>query len=94
MMLTHRQEEALFIIASGYSIQECADMMSISRSSVEKLLQKAKSNLNAVNVRNAIYEAAKAGLIVFCCFAILDAEEVRRVSRSGRRELISVARLV
>lgn len=93
-MLTQRQEQALYIVASGYSIDECAYMMQVSRSNVEKLLQKAKVKLEAANLRNAIYKAAKAGLIVLCCLAILDAEEVRRVSRSGRRELSSVARLV
>ena len=94
MVLTQRQEQALFIVASGYSIDECAEIMSISRSAVEKLLQKAKIKLEAVNLRHAIYRAAKIGVIAFCCFAVVDAEEIRRVSRCGRRELIQVQAII
>ena len=94
MIITQRQTQALYIIASGYSLDECAEIMRISRSSVEKLLQKTKAKLEAKNLRNAVYKAAKAGIILWCCVAILDAEEVRRVNRCGRRELIAVARLV
>ena len=68
--------------------------MHISRSTVEKTLQRAKIRLEAVNLTHAIYKASKIGLIAFCCFAVFDAEEVRRVSRTGRRELILVQAVI
>lgn len=93
-MLTKRQKQAIEVMASGYSIDECAEIMHISRSTVEKTLQKAKIRLEAVNLTHAIYKASKIGLIAFCCFAVFDADEVRRVSRIGRRELVLVQAII
>ena len=86
-MITQREKQALYIIASGYSIDECAEIMSISRSGVEKHLLKAKRKLGARTLCGAVYKASKQGLIVLCCVLVMNATECRRVSRSGRREI-------
>lgn len=93
-MITQREKQALYIIASGYSIDECAEIMSISRSSVEKHLLKVKRKLGVRTLCNAIYKASKIGIIAFCCFAVFDAEEIRRVSRIGRREVFLVQSVI
>lgn len=86
-MITQREKQALYIIASGYSIDECAEIMSISRSSVEKHLLKVKRKLGARTLCNAIYKASRAGMIIVCCVLVMNASECRRISRNGRREI-------
>ena len=93
-MLTVRQKQAVEIVANGYTLDECADIMHISRSGVEKLLQKAKVKLKAVNLTNAIYIACRTGLIAFCCVAVLNADDTRRSGRGGRRELVMVQSVI
>lgn len=84
--MTPRQRQALELVATGHTVDECAALMSISRSSVEKLLAGAKRSTGARSLRHAVYLACKSGLIIWCCWGVLGAEEVRRVSRCNHRE--------
>ena len=86
-MITQREKQALYIISSGYSIDQCAEIMAVSRSCVEKHLQKVKRKLGARTLCNAIYKASKQGIIILCCVLILNADECRRINRAGRREV-------
>ncbi len=85
-MISRHEKKALSIIAQGHSINECARLMGVSRSRVEKLLYSAKINLNARTLAHAIYKAAKKGMIILCCALVMNATELRRTARSGRRE--------
>lgn len=86
-MITQREKKALYIIASGYSIDECADIMAMSRSGAEKVLKSAKDKLKARTLCNAIYKASRQGIIILCCVLTMNATECRRVARNGRREI-------
>jgi DNA-binding CsgD family transcriptional regulator len=83
-----RPTQALQMIARGRSIDQAADDMSISRSSIEKFLMTIRKRLNARNTANAIYIAAKAGLICIACFNVnfADVDAQRRSVRPARRD--------
>jgi hypothetical protein len=85
-MISQHEKKALSIIAQGYSINECAGMMCVSRSRVEKVLHGAKINLKARTLANAVYKATRQGMIILCCVLVMNATELRRTARSGRRE--------
>lgn len=89
-MMTPRQIEALSLVAHGRSIDQAADEMGVCRSTVEKLLSQAKQRLNAANLRNAVYKAARMSLIIYCAGVMCFAEEARRPSRvrSRRQEMV------
>jgi uncharacterized membrane protein len=93
-MISRHEKKALSIIANGHSISECAGMMCVSRSRVEKILYAAKVNLNATTLCNAIYRATKQGMIIVCCVLIMNATELRRNARSGRREQEAIVIIV
>lgn len=63
-MISKRGVEALKLVGSGQNIDRTADAMGISRSTVEKHLFKVKHQLGAKNLMNAVYIAAKGGLIL------------------------------
>jgi len=50
--------------ADGDSIDQAADKMAVTRSTVEKHLQRIKKQLSARSLINAIYIATKSGLIM------------------------------
>jgi DNA-binding CsgD family transcriptional regulator len=93
-MISQHEKKALSIIANGHSINDCAEMMGVSRSRVEKLLYAAKINLNAKTLCNAIYRATRQGMIILCCVLIMNATELRRTARSGRREQEAIVIIV
>jgi DNA-binding CsgD family transcriptional regulator len=93
-MINQREKKALYIIASGYSIDECADIMALSRSRVEQILKAAKTELRARTLANAVYKATRQGMIILCCVLTMNATECRRVARSGRREVEAVISII
>ena len=93
-MINQREKKALYIIASGYSIDECAEIMAISRSRVEKILKSAKDKLRARTLCNAVYKASRQGMIILCCVLTMSATECRRVARNGRREVESLTVII
>mgnify|MGYP002700210355 CR=1 FL=1 len=92
--MTPRQREALELVATGHTVDECAAIMRISRSSVEKLLAGVKRATGARSLRHAIYLACKSGVIILCCYSAFDADEMRRVNRSRQRESIVLVEIV
>lgn len=84
-VLTPKQRKALEYVAKGYSIEQAADEMCISKSTLEKHIMSSKGRLNATNLRHAIYLAAKQGLIVWCCVTVYDADDIRRSPRTRLR---------
>lgn len=92
--LTPRQTKALQLVAEGFSVDEAAEEMHVSKSTLEKHLSDARERLNARNLRNAIYLAAKRGLIVWCCVALYDADELRRPVRVRLRRREGTVELV
>ena len=92
--MTPRQREALELVATGHTVDECAAIMCISRSSVEKLLAGAKRSTGARSLRHAIYLACKSGVIVLCCYSAFDADEMRRVNRSSRRDAVILVEII
>lgn len=85
MKLTHKQREALRLVSEGNSVDQAAALMCVSKSTVEKHLKDARRRLYARNLRNAIYLAAKHGLIVLCCVSVYDVDESRRPVRTRLR---------
>jgi len=79
--------EALKHVAHGDSIDQAADKMHLSRSSVEKLLQRVKLSLNARTLTHAVYLATKQGFIVFL-IAVVVTTPTGRISRVTRRQTI------
>ncbi len=63
MTPTAHQSRALQHIANGLSVDQTADAMHLSRSAVEKLLARARAKLGARNITQAVYLAAKQGVI-------------------------------
>lgn len=62
--MTTRQNQALALIGrDGLSVDQTADAMHCSRSAVEKLLARARVRLGARNLVQAVYLAAKQGVI-------------------------------
>ncbi|MGH6735587.1 MAG: response regulator transcription factor [Methyloceanibacter sp.] len=55
--LTHRQVEVLTLLARGFSLEESAEQMSVSRRSVERTLAGARKKLGARTTPAAIYRA-------------------------------------
>lgn len=84
--LTPRQTKALQLIGEGFSIDQAADEMHVSKSTLEKHLAGAKDRLNARNLRNAVYLAAKRGLIILCCISVYNVDDARRTSRVRLRK--------
>ena len=70
--------------------EQAADDMNVCRSTVEKFLAASTRSLNARNLRNAIYKAAKSGLIMICCVAAFNADEARRQARRRRDDDVTV----
>lgn len=79
--LSPRQKKALKFIGEGRSIDQAAEDMHVSKSTLEKHLKVAKEKLGARNLRNAVYIAAKRGLIILCCVSIYNADDARRTGR-------------
>ena len=76
--LTPRQLETLEQIARGQSMNEAAHNLGVSRSWVEKSLAEARKRLNARTIPNAVYLAAKSGLIAVVLWAGLSDHDMLR----------------
>ncbi len=61
--LTTRERECLALTAKGYTTNEIARMLGISKHTVEEYKGLIMKKLNAVNMPNAIYLAMKQGLL-------------------------------
>lgn len=57
-------------MANGQSIDECAQSMGVSRNMVNRHLERARNKLNASSTTEAVYRAAKIGLIVWTFIAL------------------------
>lgn len=83
---TARQLVALNHLSHGRNIDQTADTMCLSRSSVEKLLAAAKKRLNARTLTHAVSTAIRGGLI--CAIAAVsvggDIDMQRTMARRGR----------
>lgn len=92
MTPTHQQTTALQHIAHGLSVDQTADAMGISRSAVEKLLARARVKLGARNITQAVYLAAKRGIICLLVGAVFSAGGSPDASLWRRQARASVVR--
>lgn len=91
--LTDREVSVLKCLAEGHELEDVADVLCKSRSTIDKTLKSAKRKLQASTTANAVYKAIKIGL-----FSLLIASwvphnpgmAVRNMSRTARngRELL------
>jgi len=88
--------KALSLTAHGKSAKQVADMMGITQDCVVKHLLRARVKLKAKTTAEAIYKAAKSGLI---CLLIITSsaqqfDDTARISRRGSRtaRVVRVAR--
>lgn len=91
-----RDMEALKHIAHGESIDQVADKMCLSRSSVEKLLYRVRNSLNARTLAHAVHLATKQGFIMLLITVVLTTPTGRispRSVRVTRREILSTSRI-
>ncbi len=91
-----RDMEALKHIANGESIDQAADKMCLSRSSVEKLLHRVRNSLNARTLAHAVHLATKQGFIMLLITVVLTTPTGRispRSVRVTRREILSTSRI-
>lgn len=95
--VTARQLVALNHLSQGRSIDQTADAMCLSRSSIEKLLASAKKRINAKTLTHAVSMAIRGGLI--CAIVVVsiggDLDVQRTMARRGRRRNeFSIVRVV
>lgn len=67
----NRAMEALRHIAKGRTIDEAADDMNLSRSSVEKYLRTARESLHARTIAHAVHIATRNGFIMLLIAVVL-----------------------
>lgn len=88
--LTPRQTEAINHISNGLYIDQVADQMCISRSTVEKLLLTARRTMRAKSLAHAASIAIRKGLIcvliVFSATGGNDIQRARARTRTARRD--------
>lgn len=95
--VTARQLIALNHLSQGRNIDQTADAMCLSRSSVEKLLASARKRLNARTMTHAVSMAIRSGLICAIITVSIggDYEMQRVMARRGRRrDEFTIVRLV
>lgn len=75
-------------VAHGMSINECAQSMGVSRNMVNRHLERARNKLNAKTTTEAVYIAAKSGLIVLLISVNLlsNGDNLRRAPRRPRKQ--------
>ena len=86
--IMNRAMEALRHIAKGRTIDEAADDMHLSRSSVEKYLRVVRLSLNARTIAHAVYLATRNGFIMLLITVVLTTPAGRigvRTMRMQRR---------
>jgi DNA-binding CsgD family transcriptional regulator len=90
--LTPRQLTVVNCLCDGLTIDQTADKLCISRSTVEKVLRDVKRRLNAKTLAHVVSIALRKGLIcVLIASSILGVMDVQRLrNRTGRRELTEV----
>lgn len=76
MTITDRQKQALTHVANGDNIDQTADKMNLSRSTIEKHLRAARIRLNAKNLVHTVYIATKRGLLMLLCSVLLVSDTV------------------
>ena len=84
----NRAMEALRHIAKGRTIDETADEMCLSRSSVEKYLRTARESLRARTIAHAVHLATRNGFIMLLITVVLTTPAGRigvRTMRMQRR---------
>lgn len=94
---TARQLVALNHISHGRNIDQTADAMCLSRSSVEKLLAAARKRLSAKTLTHAVSMAIRGGLI--CAIVVVSVGsdlDVQRtmVHRGRRRDEFAIVRII
>jgi DNA-binding CsgD family transcriptional regulator len=94
---TARQLVALNHLSQGRNIDQTADAMCLSRSSVEKLLADARRRINARTLTHAVSLAIRGGLICAIFVVSVGSDlDVQRVMarRSSRRDQFQIVRVV
>ena len=82
--LSQRKIHILQLAAKGLTVKDTAKLLGVSRSTIEKHLIEVREHFNAKNIANAVYNAAKAGVIVYACFSMVNTGEMRRNVRPTR----------
>jgi DNA-binding CsgD family transcriptional regulator len=80
--------KAVKLIAQGYTIDETADILCVSRSSVEKYLRVERIRLKCRTLAHLVHVVTRDGLIclLIVTLAASSTNTYRRVSRPYRRE--------
>jgi DNA-binding CsgD family transcriptional regulator len=82
--MNKKKIDVLKHIANGDTIDQTADAMCLSRSSVEKYLQSVRHILNARTLAHAVYLATKQGFIMLLITVVLTTPTGRIVPRHMR----------
>lgn len=87
-MLTNKQLNVVRCISDGLNINQTADKLNISRSTVEKVLVVVKRKLNAKTLAHVASIAIRNGLIcVLITMSVTSSVNIVRLrNRNGRRE--------
>jgi DNA-binding CsgD family transcriptional regulator len=81
---SHKSLVALKHIAHGDTIDQAADAMHLSRSSVEKYLQCVRRRLNARTLAHAVHIATKQGFIMLLITVVIATPTGRIAPRMTR----------
>lgn len=83
-MIMSRGIEALRHIANGCTIDQVADKMNLSRSSVEKLLKKTRVQVGGKTLAHAVYIATRGGFIALLIAVVIMTPTGRIAPRVAR----------
>ena len=82
--LSNRKLHILQLAAGGFTVKETARLLKVSGSAVEKNLNDIRIYFNAKNITNAVFKAVKSGVIIYCCFSMVNTGDMRRNVRNSR----------